>query len=156
MPVKADDPITAAMSYSEYGDYLISKVPEDARDGSIFNDPENLNLYIQFYVGAILFFFMTNFGLRFLFEMIGKANYSDKDPVGKQRYLEKWNSNVHHVIIFCFVYYGYTHQDIQNPFVFFTDDVVFMTVNPTFVCIEMVYLGYITQNWIELRFMIND
>lgn len=31
-----------------------------------------------------------------------------------------------------------------------------MTVNPQFVCIEMVYLGYITQNWIELRFMIND
>ena len=46
MTVKADDPITAAMSYSEYGDYLIARVPEDARNGSILNDPENMNLYL--------------------------------------------------------------------------------------------------------------
>jgi hypothetical protein len=131
-------------------------LPKEARNGSLFNDPENLNLYLQFYFGAMIFFFLTNFALRFLFEMIGKANYHDKDPVGKQRYLEKWNSNVHHVIIFSCVYYGYTNQDIENPFIFFKDDVAFMTVHPPYVCIEMIYLGYITQNWIELRFMIND
>ena len=109
MPIKADDPITANMTASEYGDYLMTKLPEDARNGSIFNDPENLNLYMQFYFGAFIFFFITNFSLRFLFEAIGKANYHDKEPVAKQRYLEKWNSNVHHVIIFCWVYYGYTN-----------------------------------------------
>ena len=108
MPVKADDPITAAMSYSEYGDYLMTKVPEEARNGSIFNDPENLNMYLQFYFGSIIFFFITNFTLRLFFEAIGKTNYAGKEPVAKQRYLEKWNSNVHHVIIFGLVYYGYT------------------------------------------------
>jgi hypothetical protein len=31
-----------------------------------------------------------------------------------------------------------------------------MTVDTSFVCIELVYLGYMTQNYIELRYMIND
>lgn len=144
MRVKADDPITANMTVSQYGDFLMAQIPEEARNGSIFNDPENFNLYLQIYFGTIVFFFMTNFALRFFFEAIGKLNYHDKDPVAKQRYLEKWNSNVHHVIIFALVYYGYTSHDPERPFVFFKDDVAFMTVHPPFVCIEMVYLGYIT------------
>lgn len=39
---------------------------------------------------------------------------------------------------------------------FFKDDVCFMKLKPSFVCVEMAYLGYITFNFIELRFWIND
>ena len=44
----------------------------------------------------------------------------------------------------------------RNDFSFFTDDLSFLTMDPNYVCTEMVYIGYMTQNYIQLRYMVND
>jgi len=122
-------------------------MPENLRDGSIFADPENLGYYLSVYFSAIIFFFITNYCIRLVFDGIGKKGFAEKDdPIVRQRYLEKWNSNLHHVIIFALVAWGYCNQKVEGsyPYIFFYDDVAFLTVNPTFVMIEMVYIGYIT------------
>ena len=143
------------MSGSEYGDWIMTQMPENFRQGSVFTKPEDSQIYPKVYVGAIVAFFIINFILRLMFTYCCKKElFNAKNKVQKQRYLEKWTSNVHHVIIVCLTSFNFMYQTCeegegQN---FFNNDVCFMQVDPKFVMAEMVYVGYLTQNYIELKF----
>jgi hypothetical protein len=78
----------------------------------------------------------------------------DKDAKSKLRYLEKWNSNTNHVLVMIMCYINYLES--QKDCDFFTDDVCFMKMRPRFVAVEMVYIGYITENFIEYKYWIAD
>ena len=53
------------------------------------------------------------------------------------------------------VYWGFSNEEC-GAFGWFFNDICFLQVDTNFVNIELVYLGYMTQNYIELRYMIND
>lgn len=145
----------ATMSNSEYGDWLIAQLPEESRDGSWLPEYSDLYIYLAFYFGTIVFHIMWHYVLRFWFEKIrAKPYFMDKDEKGKLRYLEKWNSNWNHVIvmIMCYINYIEASKDCD----FFTDDVCFLKMKPRFVAVEMVYIGYITENFIEYKYWIGD
>ena len=88
------------MTRKEYGTFLVSQLPESNKDGNLITKEGDLLLYIQWYVGAVVFFFIARFAIRFFFEkIIKKENFMKMDEQGKQRYLEKWTSNFHHLLI---------------------------------------------------------
>ena len=74
------------------------------------------------------------------------------DEQGKQRYLEKWTSNFHHLLIQILVWINFQNSDCD----FWNDEICFMTVQPRFMCVELVYIGYITQNYIDLKYLVGD
>lgn len=87
-----------------------------------------------------------------------KQDYLNKDAKAQQRYLEKWTSNVHHVIIVYMIYCHLVETNCEGsyPYIFLYDDVCFLQIDSVYVKTTMFYLGYITQNYIELAFWIND
>jgi len=65
-------------------------------------------MYLIVYFGSIIAFFIVNFVMRGLFTyVVNKKVWGNKSDIGKQRYLEKWTSNIHHVIIIYFNYYNF-------------------------------------------------
>ena len=112
-------------------------------------------IYLAFYFGTIIFHILWHYVLRFWFETIrAKPYFMDKNEKQKMRYLEKWNSNWNHVLVMIMCYWNYLES--QKDCDFFTDDVCFMTMKPRFVAVEMVYIGYITENFIEYKYWIAD
>ena len=115
----------------------------------------DLLLYLAFYFGTFFFHIFWHYVLRFWFERIRAKDYfMEKDEKAKLRYLEKWNSNWNHVIVMIMVVVNYMKESQECDF--FRDDVCFMKLKPSYVCIEMVYIGYITENLVEYKFWIGD
>ena len=77
-----------------------------------------------------------------------------KEEKDKLRYLEKWNSNWNHLILILMVYFNF--QEALKDCNFFNDDVCFLKMKPRFVALEMVYIGYMTENYIEYRYWVGD
>jgi len=146
------------MTNSEYGDFLLSQMPENFRSGSMFTKESDLQTYLIVYLASIVAFFIINYFLRFLFSTCVNTNVFDKKSVKERmRYLEKWTSNVHHVLIVYLTYYNFKNQDCEiEGESFFSNDVCMLQVDSKFVMAELVYLGYMTENFIELKFWIND
>ena len=75
------------------------------------------------------------------------------DTKTQNRYLEKWTSNFHHILcsILAAINIWYLSDcDIWN------DDVCFMTAEARYTCVELIYIGYLTQNYYDLKYLIGD
>ena len=99
---------TTKMSYSQYGDYLIEQMPENFRTGSVFTTDQDYKNYLMVYFASIVVFFIINFILKLMFtHCVNTKVFLKKDTTERMRYLEKWTSNVHHVLIVYLTYYNF-------------------------------------------------
>ena len=111
MPEQIDvmtEDIKASMTNAEYGDWIVSQLPEENKNGTMLPETKELWIYLAFYFGTIIFHIFWHYVLRFWFEKVRAKDYFlDKDEKSKLRYLEKWNSNWNHVIVIIMCYVNY-------------------------------------------------
>jgi hypothetical protein len=101
-------------------------MPEHLRSGGLITKDGDIQMYLTWYFGSIVAFFILNYMLRVWFEnIIKKPCFLEKNSVQKQRYLEKWTSNWHHVIIVAMVYWGFSNEEC-GAFAWFYNDVCFL------------------------------
>lgn len=99
--------------------------------------------YITVYFSSILFFFGVRLFWDFLFTktMFKKNFYIEMDQKTKNRYLEKWTSNLHHIMAAILAAINIWYVSDCN---ILTDDVCFMTAKSYFTSVELFYVGYVT------------
>lgn len=116
-------------------------------------DVKYLWLYLGVYFGTIIFHMCWHYVLRYWFEKIrAKPYFTEKKEKDKLRYLEKWNSNWSHVLLMIIILINYQYEDCS----FFKDDICFMKAKPSLIALDMIYLGYMTENYIEYKYWVAD
>ena len=68
----------------------------------------------------------------------------------KWYYLSNWAGNVHHATIFSYLCWLAVNSSCDNayPFIWFYDDVCFVTVQKEFVYAAMLTMGYLLYDFI--------
>ena len=115
----------------------------------------DLAQYIFVYFASIIFFFGVRLFWDFLFTKTSfkKDFYISMDQQTKNRYLEKWTSNTHHILasVLAAINIWYVSDcDI------WTDDVCYMTAQPYYTTVELIYVGYTTMNYYDLKYLVGD
>ena len=129
------------------------------QDGNIFEEPENLNNYLQFYFGSMIVFFIGFHFWWFMVEYVFKPKeYFAKSQRDKMYYVSLWGANNHHVVACIAGFMNYFNSPCEGsyPFVWFYDDVCKLQVDPRFVCSSMITCGYLTYDWFIITFYIKD
>ena len=143
------------LTRQEYGDFIVSQLPASNKDGHMVTQDGDLKLYLFSYFSSIVFFFGVRLFWDYMFTrtIFKKDFYIAMDQQTKNRYLEKWTSNFHHIlaaILAASNFWYISDCDI------WTDDVCFMTSRPYFSCVELFYIGYVTQNYYDLKYLVGD
>ena len=51
---------------------------------------------------------------------------------------------------------SYTSLNSDKRWGYFKDDVCFMKAKPSLIALDMIYLGYMTENYIEYKYWVAD
>jgi len=112
----------------------------------------DLIYYTCFFFGVWLFFFLLYFAIKWFHDTCAFSWYASKDQHIKNRWNGAVIANVHHLSIFIYVFYIFTHSVCDNayPFIWFYDDVCFLTMDKKFVYVSLFSAGFLCNDfWVQ-------
>ena len=149
---------------------IIERLPEKFQKGSVFLDENDAWIYLGFYVGVTIIFWLVYHVYRLVFLKSKYSFYLEKDEDDRVWYTLAWVTITHHWLILPMIYYvfynscsnmdgwpwpseeGGTYSKLGSTkkWGYFKDEMCFIEANKGYVFIMLFSMAYMTHDWYQM------